>query len=81
MATTKLAEAQLVFVPTPGIGHLVSAIHFAKLILEHDNRISIVILIIKFPFNFSTPSSKTSHEITPTPHGSPSPPSHLFPPP
>ncbi|KAL2925161.1 UDP-glycosyltransferase 71D1 [Bienertia sinuspersici] len=42
MATTKLAEAQLVFVPTPGIGHLVSAIHFAKLILEHDNRISIL---------------------------------------
>ncbi|KAL2905717.1 UDP-glucose flavonoid 3-O-glucosyltransferase 6 [Bienertia sinuspersici] len=48
MANAQLAE--LVFVPTPGVGHLVSTIELAKLILQHEHRISILVLIMKVPF-------------------------------
>ncbi|CAL1352175.1 unnamed protein product [Linum trigynum] len=42
-------SAQLVFVPSPGIGHLVSTIEFARRLLRRDAGISVVILLIKFP--------------------------------
>ncbi|XP_021841626.2 anthocyanidin 3-O-glucosyltransferase 2-like [Spinacia oleracea] len=44
---------ELVFVPTPGMGHLLSAVEVSKLIIQRDRRISILILIIKVPMTSS----------------------------
>lgn len=48
-----MEKKELVIVPTPGMGHLLSTVEVAKLIVARDHRISIVILIINFPFDFS----------------------------
>ncbi|KAL2237192.1 UNVERIFIED_CONTAM: putative UDP-glucose flavonoid 3-O-glucosyltransferase 3 [Sesamum indicum] len=45
--TTKNAE--LVFVPSPGLSHLVSTVEMAKLLLDRDGRLSITVLIMKLP--------------------------------
>ncbi|KAI4308611.1 hypothetical protein L6164_031667 [Bauhinia variegata] len=42
-----MKKAQLVFVPNPEVGHLFSTIEFANLLLERDERLSIVILVMK----------------------------------
>ncbi|KAL6144144.1 hypothetical protein ACLB2K_054839 [Fragaria x ananassa] len=44
-------SAELVFIPSPGIGHLVSTVEVAKLLLSRDDRLFITVLIMKFPFN------------------------------
>ncbi|KAK4278590.1 hypothetical protein QN277_016419 [Acacia crassicarpa] len=43
-------NSELIFIPSPGIGHLVSALEFAKRIINQDSRISFTVLCIKFPF-------------------------------
>ncbi|XP_028796773.1 UDP-glycosyltransferase 71K2-like [Neltuma alba] len=45
-----MKNSELIFIPSPGIGHLVSALEFAKRIIDHDSRISFTVLCIKFPF-------------------------------
>nr|XP_043630738.1 anthocyanidin 3-O-glucosyltransferase 2-like [Erigeron canadensis] len=45
--------AQLVFIPTPGVGHMMSAIEIAKLLVNRDQRLSITVLIIKPPSSSS----------------------------
>ncbi|XP_030456197.2 anthocyanidin 3-O-glucosyltransferase 2-like [Syzygium oleosum] len=47
MSTT----SELVFVPCPGAGHLASMVEMAKLLVDRDNRLSVTILIVKFPFD------------------------------
>jgi len=44
-----MAKMELVFVPTPGMGHLPSTVQLAKLILQRDNSISVVVLMINVP--------------------------------
>ncbi|XP_028778914.1 anthocyanidin 3-O-glucosyltransferase 6-like [Neltuma alba] len=44
-------KSQLVFVPCPGMGHLVSLVEFAKLLITHYQRLSITLLVIKPPFD------------------------------
>jgi hypothetical protein len=44
-----MTRAELVFIPMPGVSHLVSLIEFAKCLLERDDRLSITVLIIKAP--------------------------------
>ncbi|GMY10625.1 UDP-glycosyltransferase 71K1-like [Fagus crenata] len=46
----KMNQVELIFVPVPGIGHLVSTIEFAKRLIDHNDRILITILSMKFPF-------------------------------
>nr|GMD85389.1 anthocyanidin 3-O-glucosyltransferase 2-like [Ipomoea batatas] len=41
---------ELVFIPTPGMGHLVSAVGTAKLLLKTRPHLSITVLIMKLPF-------------------------------
>uniref|UniRef100_A0A2N9IEG7 Glycosyltransferase n=1 Tax=Fagus sylvatica TaxID=28930 RepID=A0A2N9IEG7_FAGSY len=43
-------QVELIFVPVPGIGHLVSTIEFAKRLIDRNDRILITILSMKFPF-------------------------------
>ncbi|CAL5336994.1 unnamed protein product [Camellia sinensis] len=47
----KMSKAQLVFIPSPGIGHLASTVEMAKLLVGRDDRLSITVLIMKFPFD------------------------------
>ncbi|CAI8587176.1 unnamed protein product [Vicia faba] len=46
---TKMKKVEVVFIPSPGVGHLVSTLEFAKLLVNRDNRLSITVLVIKFP--------------------------------
>ncbi|KAL4378983.1 hypothetical protein GQ457_02G005680 [Hibiscus cannabinus] len=44
-------KAELVFIPSPGMGHLVSTVELAKLLLHLDSNLSISVLIMKPPYN------------------------------
>jgi hypothetical protein len=44
-----MKKAEVVFIPFPAVGHLVSVVEFAKLLINRDNRLRITILVIKFP--------------------------------
>ncbi|GMP24347.1 hypothetical protein CsSME_00001641 [Camellia sinensis var. sinensis] len=54
-----MKKAELVFIPSPGIGHLVSIVEFAKRLIDRDNRFSITILVIK-PSTFPNIDSYTN---------------------
>ncbi|KAL5580769.1 hypothetical protein UlMin_013211 [Ulmus minor] len=45
-----MEKLELVFIPAPGIGHLVSTVEFAKCLTDRNDRLSISILSMKFPF-------------------------------
>ncbi|KAL7253951.1 hypothetical protein ACSBR1_008319 [Camellia fascicularis] len=45
---SEMKKAELVFIPSPAIGHLVSIVEFAKRLIDRDDRFSITILVIKF---------------------------------
>ncbi|KAF5950262.1 hypothetical protein HYC85_012255 [Camellia sinensis] len=47
----KMSKAQLVFIPSPAIGHLASTVEMAKLLVGRDDRLSITVLIMKLPFD------------------------------
>ncbi|KAG5552128.1 hypothetical protein RHGRI_010280 [Rhododendron griersonianum] len=53
------AAAELVFIPSPGMGHLVSTVEMAMQLIGRDHRLSITVLIMKFPFDKSKVSSST----------------------
>ncbi|KAL6570529.1 hypothetical protein OROGR_000079 [Orobanche gracilis] len=42
-------KAKLVFIPAPGLSHLVSTVEVTKLLLDRDHRVSITVLIMKLP--------------------------------
>lgn len=43
-----MEKAELVFVPSPAIGHVVAAVEIAKLLTRRDDRISITVLVMQF---------------------------------
>ncbi|KAH7844647.1 hypothetical protein Vadar_030220 [Vaccinium darrowii] len=47
------AAVELVFIPSPGMGHLVSTVEMAKQLIGRDPRLSITVLIMKVPFDKS----------------------------
>ncbi|KAJ6300842.1 hypothetical protein OIU76_021609 [Salix suchowensis] len=49
-AETTTPKKALVFVPAPGIGHLVSVMELAKRLLERDDSFSITMLLMSPPF-------------------------------
>ncbi|KNA25404.1 hypothetical protein SOVF_006800 [Spinacia oleracea] len=54
-----MSKAELVLIPTPGTGHLISAVEFAKLIIKHDQRISILVIIFHIPIHSTTTKVNT----------------------
>ncbi|CAK7345072.1 unnamed protein product [Dovyalis caffra] len=48
-----MKKAQLVFVPSPGVGHLVSAVQFAKLVLDRNDSFLITMLLVNNPYDGS----------------------------
>ncbi|VVA27826.1 PREDICTED: anthocyanidin 3-O-glucosyltransferase [Prunus dulcis] len=57
--------AELVFIPAAGIGHVVSTIEIAKLLVSRDDRLFITLLIMKRPFDklFTNTDSSISPRI------------------
>lgn len=51
---TSLAE--LMFVPSPGMGHLVAMVEMAKLLVDRDPRLSVTVLITKLPIGTNVDS-------------------------
>ncbi|KAJ9169206.1 hypothetical protein P3X46_017418 [Hevea brasiliensis] len=45
-----MEKAQLVFIPLPVMGHIVSSVEVAKLLLTRDHRLSITVLILNLSF-------------------------------
>ncbi|RVW67982.1 UDP-glucose flavonoid 3-O-glucosyltransferase 6 [Vitis vinifera] len=45
-----MKKVELVFVPSPGVGHLAATVEMAKLISDRDDRLSVTIFIMKLPF-------------------------------
>ncbi|KAL4567452.1 hypothetical protein LXL04_023036 [Taraxacum kok-saghyz] len=43
--------AELVFIPIPGVGHIMSTIEMAKVLINHDERLSITVLLINPPYS------------------------------
>ncbi|KAJ4828998.1 hypothetical protein Tsubulata_031729 [Turnera subulata] len=59
-----MTKVELIFIPLAAAGHIVSAVELAKLLIDRDERLSITVIPMKFPFfsisNFthSVPSSR-----------------------
>ncbi|KAH6837352.1 hypothetical protein C2S53_009612 [Perilla frutescens var. hirtella] len=49
MSAAEEFNLELIFVPGPGIGHIVSAVEFGTLLLSRDSRLSITFLLINDP--------------------------------
>ncbi|CAL2248928.1 unnamed protein product [Prunus armeniaca] len=58
--------AQLVFIPAPGVGHIVSTVEIAKQLVAQDDQLFITILIMKLPFDklFTNTDPSISHRIS-----------------
>ncbi|KAI4302601.1 hypothetical protein MLD38_038325 [Melastoma candidum] len=48
-----MAQTQLVLVPLPGTGHLFAGVELAKLLVNRDDSLSIVVLVMRFPSDLS----------------------------
>lgn len=62
-----MKNTELIFIPSPGIGHLVSAVEFSKRLIARDSRLSITILAMNSPFPPTTPLNQTQINPTPSP--------------
>jgi hypothetical protein len=49
-----MKKAELVFIPAPGISHLMSTVEVAKLLLDRDERLSITFLIMSLSYDSKT---------------------------
>lgn len=49
-------KIELLFIPSPGIGHLVSTVEMAKLLITREKNMSITVLIIQSPHDNKLPS-------------------------
>ncbi|RVW13258.1 UDP-glucose flavonoid 3-O-glucosyltransferase 6 [Vitis vinifera] len=58
-----MKQTELVFIPSPGIGHLAATVEIAKLMTHRDRRLSITILIMKFPFGSNDSMTSDSDSI------------------
>lgn len=54
--------ARVVFIPSPGVGHLVSSMEFAKVLINRDDRLWITVLVMKLPSD--TPSAAYTHSFS-----------------
>ncbi|KAM4095397.1 hypothetical protein ACJW30_08G026800 [Castanea mollissima] len=62
-----MKKAELIVIPAPGIGHLVSTIEFAKRLIDRDDRLFITVLSMKFnislyPFSDAYTKSLTASQ-------------------
>ncbi|KAL8196050.1 hypothetical protein R6Q57_025050 [Mikania cordata] len=55
---TKIKMAELIFIPAPGLGHIIPTIEIAKVFANRDQRLSVTVLVIK------PPGSSSGSEVT-----------------
>lgn len=53
-----MEKFELVFIPGPGMGHLAPTVEIANILVTRDHRLSVTVLVIKFPHD-----SKTTEKI------------------
>lgn len=58
-----VAAAELLFIPSPGMGHLVSTVEMAKQLVGRDHRLSITVLIMKIPLFDKTKIGSSSQSL------------------
>lgn len=72
VAAYQMKKAELVFIPCPGRGHLVSMVELAKLLVARDHRLCVTVLVMQLPFDtmvkayidsLASSSSNTSERI------------------
>lgn len=64
-----MKRTNLVFIPLPGVGHLVSTIEFTKQLLRRDDRFYITVLVIQSPLELSQdPNTPPTSLPPPHPH-------------
>ena len=51
---------ELIFVPSPGAGHMMSMVETAKALAARDSRLSITVLVLKFPLDTGTNATAQS---------------------
>ncbi|KAL3498398.1 hypothetical protein ACH5RR_041130 [Cinchona calisaya] len=56
-----MEKVELLFIPGPGMGHLVSAVELGKLLINRDENLSVVFLIINLLFNTGVDAFIESH--------------------
>ncbi|KAJ6921728.1 hypothetical protein NC652_015611 [Populus alba x Populus x berolinensis] len=69
ISCSRMKNAELVLVPSPGIGHLASMMELAELLVDRDDRVSITVIIIRLALDSKisryteslTASSKSTH--------------------
>ncbi|KAL0307450.1 UNVERIFIED_CONTAM: UDP-glycosyltransferase 71E1 [Sesamum angustifolium] len=54
-------KAELVFIPSPGRGHLLATVDMAKLLIDRDERLSVTVIVIKPSFD----SNSSAHSYAP----------------
>ncbi|VVA98821.1 unnamed protein product [Arabis nemorensis] len=57
-------KIELVFIPSPGIGHMKSTTAIAKLLIDSDDRVSVTLIVIPSQFSGDKPSSNVSSVYT-----------------
>lgn len=62
-----MKNAELIFVPAPAVGHLISMVELAKLLIRRDESLSVTICIIKFTYDLGISSYVESLSNTPIP--------------
>ncbi|XP_030516433.2 anthocyanidin 3-O-glucosyltransferase 2-like [Rhodamnia argentea] len=55
-----MTHAELIFVPSPGMGHLIPMVGMAKLLVDRDPRLSVTVLIMRLLFDFDVDSYTNS---------------------
>ncbi|XP_004491632.1 putative UDP-glucose flavonoid 3-O-glucosyltransferase 3 [Cicer arietinum] len=56
-----MKKIEVVFIPSPGVGHLISTLEFANLLINRNNRLNITVLVINFP---KTVEKQTNYSLT-----------------
>ena len=62
-----MKNAEIIFVPAPGRGHLIYMVELAKLFIQRNESVSVTIFIIKFPFDTGVSSYMKSLSNHPMP--------------
>ncbi|XP_044461432.1 anthocyanidin 3-O-glucosyltransferase 2-like [Mangifera indica] len=59
-----MKKAELVFIPSTGVGHVVTMVEMAKVLVDRHHRLSITVLIMQLPFSTKVPDYLHSLSLT-----------------
>lgn len=51
LSCQKMKKAELIFIPSPGMGHLMAAVEMAKLLISQHHHLFITVITMKLPFD------------------------------